>query len=119
MSLIHDTGQKKEDEADVLRSILSQLDFTYTVRKYDAEGVPFRSNLHVPETHPITGVMFCEREDHGHVLKVRVVCDTVHKHYRYTIQKSLRELLSVPGITALRESSWRDSKRLSLIRRPT
>ena len=73
---------------------MSQLDFNYTVRKYDAEGVPFRSNLHVPETHPITGVMFCEREDHGHVLKVRVVCDIVHKHYRYTIQKSLRELLS-------------------------
>ena len=116
MSLIHDTGQKKEDEADVLRSILSQLDFTYTVRKYNAEGVPFRSNLRVPETHPITGVKFCEREDHGHVLKVRVVCDTVHKHYR---QKFLRELLSVPGIKALSESSWRDSKRLFFTQRPT
>ena len=37
------------------------------------KGVPFRSHLHVPEVHPLTGMMFCEREDEGHVLKVLTV----------------------------------------------
>ena len=72
---LHPTQVEARYMADVQRSILSQLDFTHTIRKYDAEGVPFRSHLHVPETHPITGRPFLEREDPGHVLKVRVVCD--------------------------------------------
>ena len=54
----------------MLRSILSQLEFSYTVRKYDTDGIPFCSHLHVPETHPVTGETFCEREDPAHVLKV-------------------------------------------------
>ena len=33
-------------------------------------GVPFKDHLHVPEVHPLTGVLFCEREDEGHVFKV-------------------------------------------------
>lgn len=65
------SGQKEEDETDMLRSILSQLEFTYLIRQYDAQGVPFCSHLHVPEVHPITKSVFCEREDPGHVLKVQ------------------------------------------------
>ena len=59
----------------MLRSVLSKLEFTYLIRKYDAEGIPFRSHLHVPENHPITGSIFFEREDPGHVLKV---CQYTH-----------------------------------------
>ena len=57
----------------MLRSVLSQLEFTYLVRDYDRKGVPFRSHIHCPEVHPETGSVFCEREDAGHVLKVRLV----------------------------------------------
>ena len=55
---------------DKLRSILAQMEFTYTVRKYDDQGVPFRSHIYVPEIHPVTATIFHEREDEGHVLKV-------------------------------------------------
>ena len=54
---------------DKLRSILAQLDFTYSIRDFDSKGVPFRTHLHVPEVHPETGNIY-EREDPGHVLKV-------------------------------------------------
>lgn len=46
------------------------MEFTYVVRQYDDRGIPFRTHLHVPETHPDTGTVFMEREDEGHVLKV-------------------------------------------------
>lgn len=54
----------------MLRSILAQLDFVYRIDDWESKGVPFRSHLHVPEDHPLTGYMFCEREDEGHVFKV-------------------------------------------------
>ena len=60
----------KETEVDMLRSILSQLEFTHIVRQYDDSGVPFRTHLYVPEVHPDSGTVFLEREDEGHVLKV-------------------------------------------------
>ena len=31
-----------------------------------------RCYLYVPEVHPDTGTVLCEREDEGHVLKVRM-----------------------------------------------
>ena len=54
----------------MLRSILAQLEFTYTVHQYDEDGIPFRTHLYVPEVHPDTGELFMEREDEGHILKV-------------------------------------------------
>ena len=47
------------------------MEYAYMVRHYhDEVGVPFRDHLYVPEPHPVTGIMFCEREDEAHVLKV-------------------------------------------------
>lgn len=61
---------KSETQADKLRSILAQIEYAYQIDYWESEGVPFRTHLHVPEDHPLTGHMFCEREDEGHVLKV-------------------------------------------------
>ena len=62
-----------ETPTDKLRSILAQADYTYTVRKWDAEGVLFRTYCYVPERDPITGEDFHEREDHAHLLKASTV----------------------------------------------
>ena len=72
MVIVLFTGQKLDEEqhADKLRSFLVQLEFSYRVCEYDCQGVPFRSHLHVPEVHPLTGHTWYEREDPGHVLKV-------------------------------------------------
>lgn len=64
---------RKQQLIDDLRSILAQLEFTFEVRKWDMQGVPFRTHLYVPEEHPLTGVGFCEREDEGHVFKVSIL----------------------------------------------
>lgn len=64
----------------MLRSVLAQREFTYVVRQYDERGIPFRTHLHVPETHPDTGTVFLEREDEGHVLKV-----TMQDHYTLSV----------------------------------
>ena len=45
-------------------------------------GVPFKDHLHVSEVHPLTGVLFCEREDEGHVFKVVI---TIFVLYMYNI----------------------------------
>lgn len=57
----------------MLRSSLSQLDFTYQVNQWYSNGVPFKHHLYVPEIHPDTSTEFCEREDEGHVFKVRAL----------------------------------------------
>ena len=64
-----------------MRAILCQLEFGYTIKKYDNDGVPFRTHLHVPEVHPDTGRLFYEREDPGHVLKA---CLPVVIHFAYS-----------------------------------
>lgn len=54
-----------------LRSILAQMEYSYRVRHYnDIDGIPFRKHAYVPEIHPDTGSVFCEREDEAHVFKV-------------------------------------------------
>ncbi len=68
---IHFIAGQKETEADMLRSILAQLEFAYIVRDFD--GVPFRSHLHCLEVHPETGTVFCKHEDAGHVLTVIIM----------------------------------------------
>ena len=59
-----------EDDGDKLRSILAQMEYTFLINHWENRGVPFKTHLHVPEEHPITGQVFCEREDEGHVFKV-------------------------------------------------
>ena len=59
-----------ESPVDELRSVLAQLHYTYHVREWNRQGVPFCTHAYVPETDPITGEEFHEREDHGHLLKV-------------------------------------------------
>jgi len=54
-----------------MKSILSQLEYTYTVDTYEQKGVPFRTYMYDPEMHPSTGAIFFEREDEAHLLKVR------------------------------------------------
>ena len=67
---------KEETKTDKLRSILSQMEFTMTIKDWERKGVNFRSHLYVPERHPLTGEVFCDMEDEGHVFKVSL--NTVH-----------------------------------------
>ena len=60
------TVDKDETRVDKLRSILSQWEFKYQVDSRCPE------HLYVPEVHPATQMMFCEREDEGHVFKVSI-----------------------------------------------
>lgn len=61
---------KSETLDQKLKSILAQFEFAYQIQYWEGEGVPFKTHLHVPERHPVTGYLFCEREDEGHVFKV-------------------------------------------------
>ncbi len=62
----------------MLRSILSQLQYTYLVHKWDREGIPFKQHVYVPEVHPLTGKTYHEREDEPHVLKVHCTCTDMY-----------------------------------------
>ena len=47
-------------------------------------GVPFKDHIHVPEAHhPLMGVLFCKREDEGHIFKV--VITIIFGLYMYNI----------------------------------
>ena len=62
---------KSETNAEVLRSILSQMEFSHQVQEYsDKLGVQFCFHLYVPELHPVLKEPFCEHEDEVHLLKV-------------------------------------------------
>ena len=62
-----------ETKGDKLRLILAQLDYSHQVIAWDDGGVPFRSHIYVPETHPPTNCECHEREDEGHVFKVECI----------------------------------------------
>ena len=64
---------KNESIAEKLRSIISQLEFRFVLEQWEEKGVQFQTYLYVPEVHPGTNEVFCEREDEAHVLKVH--CD--------------------------------------------
>ena len=64
---------EEESLTDKLHSILAQMEFTYVVRSWDQQGVPFRTYPYVPEVHSNLGKLFHEREDEGHVYKVHVI----------------------------------------------
>ncbi len=70
---------KEEDTADKLRSILAQFEFTAKIKKFVADGVPFDNHLHIPEVHPLTGILFCQREDEGHLFKVELLYEAISK----------------------------------------
>lgn len=61
---------KSETVVEMLRSILSQMEYQYEILEWEKRGVPFCSRIYVPEVHPLTGVHFHEREDEAHVFKV-------------------------------------------------
>lgn len=71
---------KDETFVDKLRSILAQLEFSMLIKEWASMGVPFHEHLYVPEVHPITGTIFCEMEDEGHVFKVRIGISTAVSH---------------------------------------
>lgn len=62
-------GQKENEEMK-LKSILAQLDYHHRIICWTQKGILFQAYMYVPETNPITGCTFHEREDEGHVLKV-------------------------------------------------
>ncbi len=64
---------REETFAEKLRSILAQLEFKMLVKQWTEKGVNFTDHLYVPEVHPVTGKVFCEMEDEGHVFKVHVI----------------------------------------------
>ena len=63
---------KSETAVEMLKSILSQLEYKNEILEWERKGVPFRTRAYVPETHPLTGAQFHEREDEAHVFKVYV-----------------------------------------------
>ncbi len=69
---------RKEDLCDKLRSIMSQLEYTYQICTWDDQGVPFKTHFYVPEVHPTTKSEFHEREDDAHILKVLINCWTTY-----------------------------------------
>lgn len=63
-----------ESYTEMLRSILAQFEYKYQILLWESRGVPFRTYMYVPETHPITGKEYHEREDFAHLLKVTSKC---------------------------------------------
>ena len=63
---------KKETIPDMLRSILAQFEYTAQVMKYSSQGIPFNKHLHVSEVNQYSGEVMCQREDEGHIFKVRI-----------------------------------------------
>ena len=41
-----------------------------TIKDWEVRSINFIDHLYVPEQHPVTGEVFCEMEDEGHVFKV-------------------------------------------------
>ncbi len=54
---------------------MAQAHFSYIVRKWNGDGVPFQTNWYVPEVDPTTGKEFHEREDHAHLLRVYLIIE--------------------------------------------
>ena len=102
---------REETIEEKLRSILAQMDFTYTVRKWDEQGVSFMSHVYVPEVHPITNSIFHEREDEGHVLKVHTyiyvhVNVANYTSYHYSIHYSCNYVYMSFAASRTQYKSW-------------
>ena len=59
-----------EDMTDQMKSILAQMEFAHEILSWESKGVQFHTYLYVPEVHPETHTVFCEREDEAHVLEI-------------------------------------------------
>ena len=42
---------------------MHMVEFRYLVECWEKKGVPFKSHLHIPEVHPVTNTLFCERDE--------------------------------------------------------
>lgn len=101
---------EKEDEEEMSRSTLAQMEYSYQICKWDDDGIPFRTYMYVLEKHPLTGSEFHEREDFAHVLKVHVhtmdlfkICFKFHVVLLHNIIS--KEWLKVQGLGVLTVSS--------------
>lgn len=61
----------EESIVEKLRSILSQLEYTYVVHEWTERGIPFQYHFYVPEILPESGTPFLEREDETRAFKVQ------------------------------------------------
>ena len=61
---------KLEGFEDKLRALLTQFHYTYEIRKFEAQGIPFNVYMYIPEHHPGTNDVFFEREDEAYLIKV-------------------------------------------------
>ena len=52
---------RSEGIPEKLKSIVAQFEFQHVVKQWEEKGVNFRYYLYVPEIHPDTGEVFCER----------------------------------------------------------
>jgi hypothetical protein len=109
---------KEETQVEMFRSVLAQLEFTYIVQKYDASGVPFTTHLHVPEVHPLTGSIFYEREDEGHVLKRICRCTRNGGPSQLQLERYVEAVqssdagLTYPALIGSRKQSVEDAERM-------
>ena len=69
---------QEETTVKKLHSLLAHLEYKHQIEYWEMKVVPFKSHIYVPEVHPLTDLMFCEREDEGHVLKVLMVLTCIH-----------------------------------------
>ena len=79
----------------MLRSIISQLEYTVQVRKYCRQGIPFDKNLHVPEVSTITGSVICQREDEGHIFKVKLLLCWVDQNFLLLLPRAYKTPLLI------------------------
>ena len=80
---LYNVGES-ETPADMMRSVLAQLEYCHEICEWDRKGVPFRTHIYVPEVHPLTNLPFCEMEDEPHVLKVIMAYITMYIHLYVT-----------------------------------
>ncbi|XP_064390678.1 uncharacterized protein LOC135338466 [Halichondria panicea] len=109
---------RKEDLCDKLRSIMSQLEYTYQICTWDDQGVPFKTHFYVPEVHPTTKSEFHEREDDAHILKRMATstrCGGPNELKLERFSPALEDPLSgltYAALTGQRKQSVRDAERL-------
>jgi len=58
-----------ESHLDKLRTIVATYHYKHTLAKFSEDGIDFIHHIFVPEADDVTGEIFHERADHGHLLK--------------------------------------------------
>jgi len=49
---------------------MTQLEYAYQINQFSLNGIPFNEHLYIPEIHPTTWQVFCERKGETPVSKV-------------------------------------------------